>query len=128
MDEVALTSAEILARYSDLAHADIGHFLKIDTDGKWKVDLLKAKQLGKLHTLKKIRQSGDRVEIEMHSPIPALDKLAQYRGLLKDTQPSRKVYEFHILGGDDDDRGGDESGQTPGDSTPGEVLEEPGHP
>lgn len=82
LDSAALTSSEILARLSDHASASLEDFIKVTKDGRFTVDLKQAKQCGKLHTLKKLKEGQHGIEIELHDPLNALDKLAKYRGLL----------------------------------------------
>lgn len=82
LDSAALSTSEILARLSDHASADIADFIAIDKRGRWKLDLDRAKRLGKLHVVRKVKQGRFGPEIELHNALEALDKLARYRGLL----------------------------------------------
>ena len=78
----ALAADEVLARLSDMASASLDDFLEIDDDGGFKVDLAKAKRRGKLHTLKRLKQTKDgEIDIQIHDPLAALEKLGRYHRL-----------------------------------------------
>lgn len=79
LDEAALTTNQILARLSDIATGDLGDFLKIDDDGGWKLDLLKAKR--KTHLIRKIKSGRQGTEIELYNSLEALTLLGKYRKL-----------------------------------------------
>lgn len=87
LDEVALTSNEILARLSGHATADIGDFLKF-SGGSYILDLDKARKRGKLHLIKKLRPTKFGTAIELHDSQAALVHLGKYRGLFKDQPES----------------------------------------
>jgi len=79
--EAAMPANEVLARISEFASADMGNFLDIDKkSGAWNVNLVKARRAGKTKLVKKIKATKDGTEIELHSPLDALDKLARYHG------------------------------------------------
>jgi phage terminase small subunit len=94
LDEAALTANQVLARLSDIATGDLGDFLTIDDAGAWSIDMRKAKRAGRTHLIKKIKASPTGTEIELHSPLDALDKLGKYRRLfveriaLEEKQPA----------------------------------------
>jgi hypothetical protein len=80
--EVAMTSAEVLGRMSDLASSTLEDFLDLSGETpSGAVSLAKAKRLGRIHTLKKLKWTENGPEIELHAPFQALDKLGQYYGL-----------------------------------------------
>jgi len=88
---------EILLRLSDHARGDMGDF--VDIEGMFfSLNLAKAKELKLTHLIKKVKdrvvmtsnQEGEEtethtLEIELYDAKSALDTLAKYRGLLKDT-------------------------------------------
>lgn len=78
-----LTPEEIIGRLSDIATGSLADFVDVD-DQVFLLNLSKAKQAGKLHLLKKLKHSKFGVEIELHSPLEALDKLARVHQLFAD--------------------------------------------
>ena len=84
MSEVAMSSEEVLARLSEIASGDLFDYMEVTPDGGWTVNLRKAKRRGRTKLLKKIRATKDGPEIEIHSPLEALEKLGRYHGLFKD--------------------------------------------
>lgn len=81
MDSVAMPVDEVLARYSEIASADIGRFVEDDGTGKLKLNITRAKKSGRTRVIKKIRATKFTIEIELHSPLEALASLAKYHGL-----------------------------------------------
>lgn len=89
----AMPANEVLARLSEYASADLGNYLSIHDDGTFQVNLSKARKSRRTRAIKKVKTKtrtvstdrGDEVEvqaeIELHNPLFALDKLAQYHGL-----------------------------------------------
>lgn len=83
---------EIIARYTEMARADIGDFLKLDPEGvpAW-FDLEGAPtHLIKKIKITKVTRNGDdafvldhKIELELHDPKAALDSLAKIQGLEK---------------------------------------------
>jgi hypothetical protein len=92
----AMSSDEVLARLSEFAAADLSDYVTVGDDGEGWVDLTKAKR--RLRVVKKLKftrktferdgiaTSDTTAEIELHSPLTALDKLAQYHGLYRDRE------------------------------------------
>jgi phage terminase small subunit len=80
----AMPANEVLARLSEFAAADIGDFLDVDEANLWRVNLWKAKRGGRTRLIKKVKQTKDGTEIELHSPADAIDKLMKHHGLYKD--------------------------------------------
>ena len=108
VSEVAMSAEEVLSRLSELAAGDLGEFIHVDGEGGFRFDLQKAKRLGKLHLLKKLRNKvetrrekrgvddqgvpiietvvTEHIEIELHDPESPLEKLGRYHGLWKDRE------------------------------------------
>jgi phage terminase small subunit len=97
IDEKAMSADEVLLRLGDMARGDLGDFMDIQSMS-FHLSLKKAKELGLTHLIKKVKQrttirqkkDGDEeeehwIELEIHDPQAALDKLARIRGLYKDT-------------------------------------------
>jgi phage terminase small subunit len=80
----AMSANEVLARFSDLASGNLGEFIDIIGKGQFSTNLRRPKRAGRLHVLKKLKQTEHGVEIEIHDPLAALDKLAKYHGLYND--------------------------------------------
>lgn len=81
----ALTVPELLARLSAIATLDPMEFITFDDEDRASIDLKKIKKLRKGHLIKdlKIRKSGE-VEINFHSSVDAMDKLAKFHGMFKE--------------------------------------------
>lgn len=97
VDIAAMTANEVLARISEFGSADIGDYLEEQPDGSLRVLLAEAKKAGRTRVIKKIKitrktstsSRGDVeeevvTELELHSPLVALDKLAQHHGLYRE--------------------------------------------
>lgn len=84
LNEAALSTNQILARLSDIATADLGDFVKIESENGWSLDLKKAKRARRTHLIKKLKMGQYGPEIELHSPLDALEKLGKYRKLFTD--------------------------------------------
>jgi hypothetical protein len=77
----AMPANEVLARLSEIATASLGDFIEVQDGNGWTIDLKKAKRGGKLKLLKKLKSGEHGPEIELLSPLDALEKLAKYHGL-----------------------------------------------
>lgn len=77
----AMPPSEVLSRLTEIAGGDLGKFLEQDASGQWKLSLEKAKKSCGTQVLKKVRVTRYTTEVELHSPLEALDKLARYHGL-----------------------------------------------
>jgi phage terminase small subunit len=89
--KVAMSADEVLARLSEFAAADLSDFISVTDDGEGWVDLTRTKK--RLRIVKKLKftkrtfereglsTTDQTAEIELHSPLAALDKLAQYHRL-----------------------------------------------
>jgi phage terminase small subunit len=84
-----MVADEVLARLSDHATASLGDF--IDKYGQ--IDIRRARQLGKLHLVKRykttsyVRKNGQKIvtaEIELHDPQTALVQVGRHYGLFSD--------------------------------------------
>lgn len=84
LDEVSLSTDEILARLSDMGSADMGEFIKVDKDGRPTLDLTRAKRAGKLHLIKSMKPTKFGLTVELHDSQAALEKLGRYRKLFVD--------------------------------------------
>lgn len=104
-----MSAKEVLARLSVIASGSLEDFLGIPENGVWSLDLRQAKKRRKLGLVKKVKtkretryeQVGnekepvivDHVEIELHDPLAALDKLARYHNLYKE----REAQQFNLI-------------------------------
>lgn len=79
--KAAMPANEVLARLSEIATGSLGDFIEVTAENGWTMDLKKAKRGGKLKLLKKLKSGEHGPEIELHSPLDALEKLAKYHGL-----------------------------------------------
>lgn len=97
LDERGMPGDEVLMRYAEIARNDIAIFAEI----KSPKDLLQEKYKGKTHLIKKLKartyfdkrigEEVTEVELEMYDAKSALDSLAKYHNLLKDTQVNYDV-------------------------------------
>lgn len=79
--ELALPASEVLARLSDQAVASMADFVSEDAEGRVHLDLEKAKDLGKLHLLKRISITAKGLTIELHDAQKALKLIGQHHKL-----------------------------------------------
>lgn len=107
-----MSADEVLSRLSDLGAGDLGEFIRITESGGFHFDLRKAKRRGRLHLLKKVRnkietrhkrtgrkdESGkpivdlvvtEQIEIELHDPESALEKLGRHHGIFRDRDDAK---------------------------------------
>jgi len=109
-----LTAEQVLAILADHATASLSDFGNV-VDGSFQVDLAKAKRLGRLHCIKRIRPVKVRVEctdstpryvveqeIELHDAQAALEKLGRYHGLWKDKIDQSIKQEVRVVYDTDD--------------------------
>jgi len=107
--EKAMKSEEILQELADIARGNMGDFLDVSSLA-FQLDLNKAKELGKLHLIKKIKQrttikngkDGDdeeftNIEIELVDKMDALKTLAKAQGLLIDRQEIKSTGPVEII-------------------------------
>lgn len=73
MTKNAMSADEVLRRLGDMARGDMGNFLDVNSMGIFNLDLVKAKKLGLLHLVKKVKDRSvmavdkDGVESETHN-------------------------------------------------------------
>jgi phage terminase small subunit len=104
VSEVAMSADEVLRRLADHARGTIEDFVSfVERDDPVTgnketiavIDLEHAREMGKLHLLKKLREDKDGSRtIELHDPQAALGQLGRYHGLFLDktalTDPTGK--------------------------------------
>lgn len=96
LQDSAMKSDEILQKLTEIARSDMGDYLDVSSMA-FQVDLNKAKELGKLHIIRKVKQKTttvchsdgedveqNQIEFELHDKLKALELLAKYHGLLVD--------------------------------------------
>jgi phage terminase small subunit len=97
--DAALTPDEILGRMAEIASAHYDDFVVVDPDtGETRVDLAAAKAAGKLHLIKRIRQTKSGNEVEFYSRLVALSQLAKMRGMFRETNEPDWRAEFREHG------------------------------
>lgn len=100
IEERAMTANEVLQRLADMARGDMGDFLDVNSMGLFNLDLAKAKELGLLHLVKKLKdrsvmtmtmKDGEEVatethniEVELHDAQSALVHLGRHHKLFTD--------------------------------------------
>lgn len=104
----AMSVVEVLARLSTIASLDVMEFVDFRTETKKDgtevekpfLDLKRIKKLRKGNLIKdlKIRPSGE-IEVNFHSAVEAMDKLAKYHGMFKE-----RIEIEHINGDAGNDR------------------------
>jgi hypothetical protein len=102
IEEKGLAADQVLAQIADIATSSIEDFLRDDMleDGQAMFDLKKAKDLGKLHLIKRIRYikgGGGGYEIEMWDRQWALETLAKWLGLLKQEEVQIDNYVINVV-------------------------------
>jgi hypothetical protein len=75
LEEQTLSRTEVLRRISDHATASVDIFLSFDEVGKAYIDLDKARRDGKLHLIKKVKQTHNGLEVELVDSQKALSDL-----------------------------------------------------
>lgn len=91
LDKAALSADEVLARLSEMATGDISDFISVNAAGGFTLDLAKALKAGKLHLVKKIKQTRFGPVLELYDALAALEKLGRYHGLFQDRVEARIV-------------------------------------
>jgi len=86
LNELTMQPAEILLRLTTQARGSLDDFFDVDTEtGFAHLNMVKAKKLNQMGVIKKIKiLKGNRIEIELHDPQAALEKLGRAYGLFKD--------------------------------------------
>ena len=96
LDEHTMQANEVLARWGDISRGDMGDFMQIEGVASY-LDLEKAKELGLLHLIKKVKDrvvmTSDKdgnetethhMEIELYDALAAQTLIGKYHGLLVD--------------------------------------------
>lgn len=88
---------EVLSRLSDLARTTMDDAIEVDEDGKFRISLKKAKERGRLHTVKKIKDSPKfGIELEMTDAQAALHDLAQIHKLFPERRPDLTAVQVNL--------------------------------
>lgn len=88
----AMAANEVLARISEIATADIGEFIRIDSSGGYSLNLKKTQRTRLIKKLKQTRTTDKDdnetvvTDFEVKDSFPALVKLGEYHGLWKDQE------------------------------------------
>jgi len=96
LTEKSMKADEILQKLTEIAQGSMGDYLDVSSMA-FQIDLAKAKELGKLHLIKRVRQKTttickdggedveqNQIDIELLDQLKALEMLAKYHGLLVD--------------------------------------------
>lgn len=83
LKDLQLSANEVLARLADLAGADMSDFIAPSGRG-FKIDLKKARALGKLHLIRKLKMDGLETSIELYDVKDALVQLGRHHALFTD--------------------------------------------
>lgn len=85
LDRLAMTADEALKRLADWARGDIGQLIEVKEDGRWSLDLEKAREQGKLHLIKELSYDRDgRPKVKMYDAKDAVKQIARAHGLFVD--------------------------------------------
>lgn len=96
--ERGMSPEEVIGRTSDIARASLDDVLRIlDETGDAFLDLRKAKRRGKLHTIKGYKRTKYGPQVEMHSALDALEKLAKMHRLYGDNQTDIEVNQINVI-------------------------------
>lgn len=80
LSQAAMSADEVLARLSEMATVDLADFISIRQD-EARVDLGKARRLGKTHLVKAIKPTRFGLSLVLHDSQAALQALGRYHGL-----------------------------------------------
>ena len=101
IEEKGLAADQVLVQIADIATSSIEDFLNEDMleSGQAMFDLKKAKDLGKLHLIKRIRylKNGGGYEVEMWDRQWALEILAKHLNLLKQEEVKIDNYVINVV-------------------------------
>lgn len=95
--ENQMSPEEIISRLSAIARGSLADFLEVKDSGSWRIDIAKAKRAGNLGLLKKIKEGKYGVEIELWSPLDAMEKLARIHKMYADTQIEIDVKVLNVI-------------------------------
>lgn len=83
--ERAMKADENLLRLSNIARGSIDDIITVDDEGRWYLDLKKARDNGSLSLIKKIWEDKDGyTRVELHDPVRALELLGKANDLFRD--------------------------------------------
>ncbi|HNP70721.1 MAG TPA: terminase small subunit [Kouleothrix sp.] len=92
----AMPASEVLARLAAIARGSLADVLRLPApttreDGTtytvgsdWALDLVKARETGAIHLIKKLKATKYGDEVELHDPVPALTLIGKQHGLFKE--------------------------------------------
>lgn len=83
--EKTMKADEVLGRLAEQARGSIEPFLKAGEKGALTLDLEAAKKAGKLHLIKKLRQTADGLMVELHDAQAALVHIGRHQKLFSDS-------------------------------------------
>ena len=87
LDEICMTSDEVLTSLAEIGRADISDFIELDDTGHIKqFDFGKAQKAGKLHLLKSITPTANGLKIELHDRMKALELIGKHHELFTDNK------------------------------------------
>lgn len=78
----AMPAEEVLSRLAEMARSDYGDFVELSNGRLLVKDTAQLK--GKTHLIKKIKETKDGIEVELHDPKAALDSIGKYHALFTD--------------------------------------------
>ena len=84
----AMSADEALSRLADMARASIEDFVQFDDSGSrvWRIDLLGAREAGKLHVLKKLSYDSEgRPHLELYDAQRALELILKAHGAFSES-------------------------------------------
>jgi phage terminase small subunit len=83
----AMAADEVLHRLGEQARASADDFIIVDDKGVWRYDLVRARDKGKLHLIKKLWTDKDgHTRLELHDAQAALVHLGRHHKLFTDKQ------------------------------------------
>lgn len=85
LERHAMTADEVLARFADIARSDIGRFIEVTEDGRWRLDLEAAEEAGLLRLVRELSYDSNGLpKIKLYDAKDALKQLARAHGLFVD--------------------------------------------
>lgn len=84
----AMPASEVLARLAAIARGSLADVLRLPAPttvgSDWALDLVKARETGAIHLIKKLKATKYGDEVELHDPVPALTLIGKQHGLFKE--------------------------------------------
>lgn len=96
LDELAMSTNEVLARLTEQARADIGQFVKL-VDGQLIVDI----PPDKTHLIKAIYYQSGKIKVELHDVQNALQLVGKARAMFTDVTEQQGEVVIRVLRDDD---------------------------